>query len=95
MAGAGKEGSIRAMGIYLIILLALLRFLIYPLYNGLERQKQILDEQKKSLTLKTRLLNQQQGGAPLAAFVGRERLTLIFTGRSKASRGFNWTSFTG
>ncbi len=75
MAGAGKQSSIRAMGIYLILLLVLLRFLIYPLCNGLERQKQILDEQKKSLSLKTRLLNQQQGGAPLASFVGREQLT--------------------
>ncbi len=76
MKAAGKQEQIRTVGIYLIIVLALLRFLIYPLYTGLEKQKQLLDEQQKNYSLKLRVLNQQQRGeAQLNPVVEKEELS--------------------
>jgi hypothetical protein len=76
MTDTEKQEKIRTIGIYLIIILALLRFMIYPLYTGVEKQKQILDEQQKNYSLKVRLLNQQQhGGTPLTPLVEKAELT--------------------
>jgi len=76
MADKGKQDKIRTVGIYLIIVLALLRFLIYPLYHGLEKQKQVFAGQQESYQLKVRLLNQQQSRrTPITPLVERADLT--------------------
>ncbi|OPY86680.1 MAG: hypothetical protein A4E72_01619 [Syntrophus sp. PtaU1.Bin208] len=76
MKTEGKQERIRTIGIYLIIVLALLRFLIYPLYTGLEKQKQLLAEQQKNYSLKLRILNmQQRGETPLNPVVEKKELS--------------------
>ncbi len=69
MANPGKQEKIRTAGIYLIIILALLRFLIYPLYNGVERQKRLLADQQENYRLKIQVLNSQRSGAPATPLV--------------------------
>ncbi|SEM73492.1 hypothetical protein SAMN04489760_1407 [Syntrophus gentianae] len=76
MKAAGKQEQIKIVGIYLIIVLALLRFLIYPLYTGLEKQEQLLDELQKNYSLKLRILNmQQRGDAHLSPVVEKGELS--------------------
>jgi len=60
MTDTGKQEKIKTIGIYLIIILALLRFLIYPLYGELEKQKRIIAQQRESYRLKVHILNQER-----------------------------------
>ena len=54
-----KKINIRAIGIYLIILLSLLRFLIYPLHESLQEKRVLLDERKEAYRLKLQVLERQ------------------------------------
>jgi hypothetical protein len=56
MTDAGKTDKLKIAGIYLIVILALLRFLVYPLYSAVEKEKRVFDAQRESNLLKVRLL---------------------------------------
>jgi len=47
------------MGIYIIVILALIRFLIYPLHASLQEKKVLLDERCESYRLKSRVFERQ------------------------------------
>lgn len=47
------------IGIYLIVVLGLLRFLIYPLHENLQEKKVLLDERKESYRLKLQIFEKQ------------------------------------
>lgn len=55
MTTTDNKATLKNIGIYLILLLALLRFLVYPLHNTMEARKQILVEQKAAYTQKIRV----------------------------------------
>jgi len=54
-----KKINIRVIGIYLIILLSLIRFLIYPLHESLQEKRVLLDERKEAYRLKLQVLEKQ------------------------------------
>lgn len=56
---AARQKQIRAIGLYLIVLLALVRFLVYPLHAALQERKLILGEQYEGYQLKHRLFERQ------------------------------------
>jgi len=60
MTDTVRQEKLRTVGIYLILILALLRFLVYPLHGAVEKEKRLYDAQRENYRLKTRLLNQQQ-----------------------------------
>jgi len=51
---------IRVIGIYVIIILALIRFLVYPLNAALQGEKTLLGEWYESYRLKSRVFEQQK-----------------------------------
>lgn len=55
-----KNIDIKKIGIYLIIILALLRFLIYPLHASLQEKKVLLGERHESYRLKSRVFEKQR-----------------------------------
>jgi hypothetical protein len=55
MTTTDNKATLKSIGIYFILLLALLRFLVYPLHNKVETRKKILVEQKASYTQKIRV----------------------------------------
>lgn len=60
MTDTGKQDKLRTFGIYLIVILAVLRFWVYPQYSAVEKEKRVLDAQRESYRLKVRLLSRQQ-----------------------------------
>ena len=62
MADNFKQNNIdiKKIGIYLIIILALLRFLIYPLHASLQEKKVLLGEWYESYRLKSRVFEKQR-----------------------------------
>ncbi|ABC77869.1 hypothetical protein [Syntrophus aciditrophicus] len=74
MTDAGKQDKLKIVGIYLIVILALLRFLVYPLYSAVEKEKRVFDAQRESYLLKVRLLNQQQNRKTAPEMVKKEEL---------------------
>jgi len=60
MAETPKKMNIRVIGIYLIILLALVRFLIYPLHASLREKKVLLGEWQESYRLKFETFKKQR-----------------------------------
>lgn len=55
-----KNVEIKKIGIYLILLLALLRFLIYPLHDSLQEKRVLLGEWHESYRLKSRVFDKQK-----------------------------------
>jgi len=62
MAETLKKINIRAIGIYLVIILAILRILIYPLHATLQEKRVLLDERKESYRLKLQVMEKQLKG---------------------------------
>lgn len=60
MAETPKKTNIRVIGIYIIIILALLRFLVYPLQASLQEKKVLLGERYESYRLKYQVQERQQ-----------------------------------
>lgn len=54
-----SQKEIRSIGVYLIVILALIRFLVYPLYASVDGGKKMLAEQYESYQVKTSLLERQ------------------------------------
>lgn len=75
MTDTGRQEKLKTVGIYLILILALLRFLVYPLHGAVAREKRVYDAQQESYRLKVRLLNQQQNGNLRAPVVRKVELT--------------------
>jgi len=76
MADGERQEKLKVVGIYLIIILALLRFLVYPLYNAVEEQKRVNNAQQDHYRLKVRLLSQQQQNRNTdSSFVTKAELT--------------------
>ena len=55
-----KPVQIRVIGIYVIIILALLRFLIFPLHGSIEEKKIVLGEQEETYSLKYQVFERQR-----------------------------------
>jgi Tfp pilus assembly protein PilO len=55
-----KPVQIRVIGIYVIIILALLRFLIFPLQGAIQEKKVLLGEQQETYNLKYRAFERQR-----------------------------------
>ena len=55
-----KSGNnwVKTIGVYIIIILALLRFLIYPLHAAVKDRRAIFADQQETYLLKSRLLQQ-------------------------------------
>jgi len=69
MADITRQQAIRVIGLYLVIILALVRFLVYPLHTAVAGKKAGLAEQYESYSLKCRLLERQEaehGGKAIA-----------------------------
>lgn len=71
----GKSIDIKKMGLYLILLLALLRFLIYPLHDSLQEKRVLLDEWYENYRLKSRVFEKLKEGQTEKAAI--ERSTLL------------------
>jgi len=54
----GDNHWVKTTGVYIIIILALLRFLIYPLYASLKDRRAIYADQQETYLLKSRFLQQ-------------------------------------
>lgn len=72
---ATRQKQIRAIGLYLIVLLALLRFLIYPLHAAVEQKKVIMGEQRESYRLKYRILESERQGQARKAVVDEKAVS--------------------
>jgi Tfp pilus assembly protein PilO len=59
MEDDSRQKRIRVAGIYIILILALLRFLVYPLHGAVATQKIVLDEQREAYRIKSNLLARQ------------------------------------
>ena len=55
-----KNIDIRKIGIYLIIILALIRFLIYPLHASLQKKKVLLEEWYETYRIKSQVQERQK-----------------------------------
>jgi len=55
-----KPIQIRVIGIYVIIILALLRFLIFPLHGTIQEKKVVLGEQQETYSLKYQVFERQR-----------------------------------
>ena len=55
-----KPIQIRVIGIYVIIILALLRFLIFPLHGSIQEKKIVLGEQQETYNLKYQVFERQR-----------------------------------
>lgn len=55
-----KPIQIKVVGIYVIIILALLRFLIFPLQGTIQEKKAVLGEQQETYNLKYRVFERQR-----------------------------------
>ena len=60
MAETPKKTNIRVIGIYIIIILALIRFLVYPLHAALKEKKTLLGERYETYRLKYQVQERQQ-----------------------------------
>ena len=55
-----KPIQIKVLGIYAIVILALLRFLIFPLHDTIEEKKAVLGEQQETYNLKYQVFERQR-----------------------------------
>jgi Tfp pilus assembly protein PilO len=67
MDKSDKQKSIRIIGIYLVLVLALIRFLVYPLYGVASRQKAVFAEESDAYRLKQGLLARQMNQPSIKA----------------------------
>lgn len=56
MAELNRQREIKTIGVYIIVILALMRFVVYPLHTSVEEKKLMLSEQYESYRLKYQLL---------------------------------------
>ena len=67
MDAQSRQKDIKVIGLYLVVILAILRFLVYPLQGAVASKKVILGEQGESYRLKYQLLERkgqvQSGGS--------------------------------
>ena len=86
------QKEIRNIGIYLIVALALIRFLIYPLHASVDGKKKMLAEQQETYQVKTSLLGrhlsdkQKQAAGRTPATDQRAVLSKAYEKRSRFSR---------
>jgi hypothetical protein len=87
MRGLSVGGSdwVKNVGVYIILILALLRFLIYPLHAAVKDKRAILADQRETFLLKSRLL-QQARQAQDAGGVQEDRLQSLSTLYSSETR---------
>jgi hypothetical protein len=57
-----KNIEIKRIGIYVIVILALIRFLIYPLHASLREKKVLLEEWYENYRIKSQVLERQREG---------------------------------
>lgn len=61
MADLNRQKILRIVGFYILVILALVRFLVYPLNATVAERKVSLAEQHESYKLKYRLMERQKG----------------------------------
>ena len=59
-----KPIQIKALGIYVIIILALLRFVIVPLHGTIQEKKAVLEEQQETYNIKYQAFERQRENQP-------------------------------
>jgi Tfp pilus assembly protein PilO len=59
MEDDSRQKRIRVVGIYIILILALLRFLVYPLHGAVAMQKVVFAEQREAYQIRSNLLARQ------------------------------------
>ena len=62
MEDDGRQKRVRVVGIYIILILALLRFLVYPLHGAVATQKVVFAEQREAYQIRSNLLARQSAG---------------------------------
>lgn len=66
--------ELKRIGIYVVILLALIRFLIYPLQASLQEKKALLGEWYENYRIKSQVLERQREGQGIKVAVGKSVL---------------------
>lgn len=59
MANSSTQKNIRVISLYIVVILALIRFLIYPLHGAIAGKKVILSGLGETFKLKSRMIRQQ------------------------------------
>lgn len=54
----GNSNWVKTIGVYVIIILALLRFLVYPLHSSVKDRRALFADQQQTYLLKSRLLQE-------------------------------------
>jgi len=90
MAEPNRQKDIKTIGIYIILILALVRFFIYPLHAAVEGKKLMLGEQYESYRAKYRLLERQKENGGRRTAVERTALFPYLYDR-KVSRSYMQT----
>lgn len=62
LTALGSRSWVATIGVYIIILLALTRFLIYPLHAAVKDRRAALDDQRERNSIRTRILEQVRQG---------------------------------
>ena len=71
-----KNIDVKKIGIYLIIILALIRFLIYPLHASLQEKRILLGEWYESYRLKSQVQERQKRDQGEKTLLGKDALLL-------------------
>ena len=69
-----KNIEIKRIGIYIIIILALIRFLIYPLHASLREKKVLLGEWNENYRIKSQVFERQRGSQGMKIVVEKSAL---------------------
>jgi Tfp pilus assembly protein PilO len=69
-----KNIEIKRIGIYVIILLALIRFLIYPLHASIQEKKVLLGEWNENYRIKSQVFERQRGSQGMKIVVEKSAL---------------------
>ena len=69
-----KNIEIKRIGIYVIIILALIRFLIYPLHASLQEKKVLLGEWYENYRIKSQVFERQREGQGIKIVVEKNAL---------------------
>jgi Tfp pilus assembly protein PilO len=80
-----KPGISKAMGFYLILILALVRFMVYPLHDAVAEKKLIFGELSEMHQLRGKQFSRQtqdQANKPLNAPMSKEQIALHLYGKA-------------
>ena len=88
MDSENRQNTVKKIGLYLVVLLVILRFFVYPIHGAVERKKEALGELRESFRMKQQLLERKDRTPSVgSAVVTRDALVpYLYDSRSSYSQ---------